>query len=73
MTALGIGIVGTGMIARKMAGAIEAAGNARLVAVCSRTRAKAETFAARRQGIAPVEGLAALLARRHSRLEQYRW
>ncbi len=66
MTGFGFGIVGTGFIAAALADAIEAAGNARLAAVSSRSRAKAEAFIAGRPGaeaVEAVEGLAAMLAR----------
>jgi predicted dehydrogenase len=63
MTAFGFGIVGTGFIARGVADAIEAAANARLAAVCSRTRATADAFVAGRPGARAVEGVPALLAR----------
>ncbi len=63
MTAFGFGIVGTGMIAGALADVIEAAANARLAAVSSRTRAKADAFVAGRPGVEAVEGVPALLAR----------
>lgn len=63
MTAFGFGIVGTGFIARGVADAIEAAANARLAAVCSRSRATADAFVAGRPGARAVEGVPALLAR----------
>lgn len=63
MTAFGFAIVGTGSIAGSVADAIEAAANARLVAVASRTLAKAEAFVAERSGAQAVEGVPALLAR----------
>lgn len=63
MTEFGFGIVGTGMIATAVADAIEAAATARLAAVSSRTRAKAEAFVAGRPGAGAVEGVPALLAR----------
>ena len=62
MTGFGFGIVGTGMIAKVVADAIEAAANARLAAVSSRTKAKAEAFVAGRPGTQAVEGLSNLLA-----------
>ncbi|MCP4328627.1 MAG: Gfo/Idh/MocA family oxidoreductase [Alphaproteobacteria bacterium] len=63
MTAFGFGIVGTGMVAKAIADAIQAAANARLAAVSSRSQATAEAFAAGRPGTEAVEGRAALLAR----------
>ena len=62
MSGFGFGIVGTGMIAKAIADAIQAAANARLAAVSSRTRARAEAFVAGRPGTRAVEGLAGLLA-----------
>lgn len=63
MSALGFGIVGTGMIAKAIADAIGAAANARLAAVSSRAQGRAEAFVAGRPGTRAVEGFAALLAR----------
>ncbi len=63
MRDFGFGILGTGMIAKAIADAVEAAGNARLAAVSSRNLAKAEAFVAARPGTDAVEGLADLLAR----------
>ncbi|MEM7123697.1 MAG: Gfo/Idh/MocA family oxidoreductase [Pseudomonadota bacterium] len=63
MTSFGFGVVGTGMIAREVADAIQQAGNARLVAVSSRSLSRAEAFVAGRAGTQAVEGLEPLLAR----------
>ncbi|HEX4142450.1 MAG TPA: Gfo/Idh/MocA family oxidoreductase [Pirellulales bacterium] len=63
MTQFGFGIVGTGMIAGVVAEAIGSAKKARLAAVSSRRLANAEGFVAKFPGAAPVEGVAALLAR----------
>ncbi len=62
MNKLGIGIVGTGLIASVIANAIHNSSRATLVAVSSRSRDHAEAFAARWPGIAPFTGLAPLLA-----------
>lgn len=48
----GVGIVGLGMIAEFHARAVDAAGQAELVAVCARDRARAEAFAGRHGGAA---------------------
>ncbi len=61
-TTSGFGILGTGMIAKVVADAIEAAPSIRLAAVASRTQAKAEAFVADREGTLPLEGLETLLA-----------
>jgi predicted dehydrogenase len=62
MSAIGFGIVGTGMIAKAIADAIQTAAGAQLVAVSSRTQGRAEAFVAGRPGTRAVEGLADLLA-----------
>jgi predicted dehydrogenase len=63
MSAIGFGIVGTGMIAKAIADAIQTAAGAQLVAVSSRTQDRAEAFVAGRPGTRAVEGLPGLLAR----------
>jgi glutamyl-tRNA reductase len=57
------GIVGTGMIAGVVADAMTKSAGARLVAVASRRRENAESFAARFAGAAAVDGTDELLAR----------
>ena len=63
MTTFGFGVVGTGMIAREVADAIQQAGNARLAAVSSRTLSRAKAFVAGRAGAQAIEGLEPLLIR----------
>lgn len=63
MSQIGIGIVGTGMIAGVIADAIAQSKNARLVAVSSRRIEKAQGFAAKYNGAAAVQGSDGLLAR----------
>ena len=60
---LGLGIVGTGMIAGMIADAIAKSKHARLIAVSSRSIDSARSFVAKRQGIVAVQGLDGLLAR----------
>ncbi|HJT20670.1 MAG TPA: Gfo/Idh/MocA family oxidoreductase [Nitrospira sp.] len=60
---LGFGIVGTGMIARVIADAIDASANARLVAVSSRKIGGAQRFVAARPGASAVQGHGDLLGR----------
>ena len=60
---LGFGIVGTGMIAGVVADALAKARNAKLIAVSSRRIDNAQNFVSRRQGVAAVQGVAALLDR----------
>ncbi len=62
-TRLGLGIVGTGMIAGVIADAIGKSSNAKLAAVSSRTIDNARRFVAGRPGVAAVQGTDALLAR----------
>ena len=62
MHQLGLGIVGTGMIAGVIAEAITQSTHGRLVAVSSRRLAGAKQFTARFPGAAAVEGIEALLA-----------
>lgn len=59
--AFGFGILGTGMIANVVAGAIESAPSAGLAAVASRSLERAQAFTAERQGALAVEGLASML------------
>jgi predicted dehydrogenase len=61
MSKLGFGIVGTGMIAGAIADAITNSNNAALVAVSSRRIDTARNFVAKRPGVAPVQGIDALL------------
>lgn len=61
MTKLNIGIVGTGFIASLIAPAIQGSEYARLVAVSSRSKAKADSFAAPFPGARGVQGLDELL------------
>jgi|SRR5271156_4880976 len=63
MPRLGFGIVGTGMIAGVIADAIAKSQNAKLVAVSGRQIATAQSFVAKRPGVAAVQGLNALLSR----------
>src|SRR4051794_7398922 len=56
-------IVGTGMIAGVVADALAKARNARLIAVSSRQIDNAQNFVSKRQGVAAVQGVAALLNR----------
>jgi predicted dehydrogenase len=63
MNKLGLGIVGTGMIAGVIANAISKSANAKLSAVSSRRTESAQSFAAKRQGVAAVQGVDGLLAR----------
>jgi len=58
---LGVGIVGTGMIAGMIADAIAKSKHARLIAVASRSIDSARNFVAKRQGIVAVQGLDGLL------------
>src|ERR1700684_3643788 len=59
----GFGIVGPGMIAGVVAGALARAQNARLRAVSSRQIDKARKFVAERAGVEAVEGHEELLRR----------
>lgn len=63
MPPLGFGIVGPGMIAGVVADAIAKSKNAKLIAVSSRRIDNARGFVAGREGVTPVEGVDALLAR----------
>src|ERR1700721_1927846 len=63
MSPLGIGIVGTGMIAGVIADALAKSKNARLAAVSSRRLENAQTFVANRPDAVAVQGLDALLNR----------
>jgi predicted dehydrogenase len=63
MSQLGIGVVGTGMIAGVVADAIAKSTNARLIAVSSRQIETARNFIAKREGVEAVQGVDALLAR----------
>jgi predicted dehydrogenase len=63
MSGLGFGIVGTGMIAGVIADAIAKSRNAKLVAVSGRRMETAQSFVVKRQGVAAVQGLDALLKR----------
>jgi len=63
MSQLGIGIVGTGMIAGVIADAIAKSKNARLTAVSSRRIENAQSFVDKRQGAAAVQGIDSLLTR----------
>ncbi len=63
MPQLGIGIVGTGMIAEVIADAIGKSKNARLVAVSSRRIENAQGFAAKYDRAVAVQGIDGLLAR----------
>ena len=60
---LGFGIVGTGMIAGIIADAIDNSTNAKLIAVSSRKIDTAQSFVAKRQRVAAVQGIDDLLAR----------
>ena len=60
---LRFGIVGTGMIAGFIADAIDKTTNAKLIAVSGRQIDTAQSFVAKRQGVAAVQGLDDLLAR----------
>src|SRR5260221_5228587 len=60
---LRFGIVGTGMIAGFIADAIDKSTNAKLIAVSGRQIDTAQSFVAKRQGVAAVQGLDDLLAR----------
>lgn len=60
---MGMGIVGTGMIANVVANAIEKSSNAKLLAVSGRRLETATAFAHKRQGVTPVEGFKNLIAR----------
>jgi predicted dehydrogenase len=60
---LRFGIVGTGMIAGIIADAIDKSTNANLIAVSGRQLDTAQSFVAKRQGVAAVQGLDDLLAR----------
>src|SRR6476659_9735856 len=57
------GIVGTGMIAGVVADALAKARNAKLIAVSSRRIDNAQNFVSKRQGVAAVQGVEALLNR----------
>jgi predicted dehydrogenase len=63
MTQVNIGIIGTGFIATILAPEIQSSKNARLAAVSSRTRAKAQAFVANYPGAVAVEGADQLIAR----------
>ena len=63
MSQLGIGIVGTGMIAGVIADAIAKSKNARLTAVSSRRIENAQSFVDKCQGAAAVQGIDSLLTR----------
>jgi predicted dehydrogenase len=63
MTKVNIGIIGTGFIATILAPEIQSSKNARLAAVSSRTRAKAQAFVANYPGAVAVEGADQLIAR----------
>jgi len=63
MPQIGIGIVGTGMIAGVVADAITKSASARLAAVSSRRIENARKFASERPGAAAVQGIDSLLAR----------
>src|SRR5260370_33751249 len=60
---LRFGIVGTGMIAGFIADAIDKSTNAKLIAVSGRQIDTAQSFVAKRQGVAAVQGLDGLLGR----------
>src|SRR5258707_4096800 len=60
---LRFGIVGTGIIAGFIADAIDKSTNAKLIAVSGRQIDTAQSFVAKRQGVAAVQGLDDLLAR----------
>jgi hypothetical protein len=60
---LGFGIVGTGLIAGVVADALAKAINAQLIAVSSRRIDNAPNFVSKRQGVAAVQGVPALLTR----------
>src|SRR5260221_2981615 len=60
---LRFGIVGTGMIAGVIADAIDKSANAKLIAVSGRSIDTAQSFVAKRKGVAAVQGLDDLLAR----------
>src|SRR5260221_14431868 len=60
---LRFGIVGTGMIAGFIADAIDKSTNAKLIAVSGRQIDTAQSFVAKRQGVAAVQGLDDFLAR----------
>ena len=60
---LGLGIVGTGMIAGMIADAIPKSKHARLIAVAGRSIDSARSFVAKRQGIVAVQDLDGLLTR----------
>src|SRR5260370_42030535 len=60
---LRFGIVGTGMIAGFIADAIDKSTNAKLIAVSGRQIDTAQSFVAKRQGVAAVQSLDGLLAR----------
>src|SRR6266849_2452969 len=61
MSQLGIGIVGTGLIAGVIADAIAQSKNAKLTAVSSRRIENAQRFVNQRQGVAAVQGIESLL------------
>jgi predicted dehydrogenase len=63
MSPLGFGIVGTGMIAGVIADAIAKSSHAKLTAVSSRRMENAQSFVAKRQGAAAVQGIDGLLTR----------
>ena len=63
MSQLGFGTIGTGMIAGVIADAIAESTNAKLVAVSSRRIENAQSFAAKHEGVAAVQGIDSLLAR----------
>jgi predicted dehydrogenase len=60
---LRFGIVGTGMIAGIIADAIDKSANSKLIAVSGRKIDSAQSFVAKRQGVAAVQGIDDLLAR----------
>ena len=63
MSQLGIGIVGTGMIAGVVADAVEKSRNAKLVAVSDRLFETAQNLASQREGVVAEPDCSALLAR----------
>ena len=63
MNKLKFGIVGTGFISTIVANSIVQATNAKLTAVSSRKQITANTFVENHPGVAPLEGIDALLAR----------
>jgi predicted dehydrogenase len=63
MPKLGLGIVGTGMIANAIADAIPRSKNASLIAVSSRRIETAQAFVTKRPGVTPLHGIDPLLTR----------